>query len=122
MGHYKPGQHPNSLKNLRVIDNYDPEIKKAQDMGKIEASKKKNLLYTARTLYENAGILPVLVQNLKKEVAEGNNKNAIAFFNTIKESEDKNINLNGGVEVQKVFIDEKTKEEAKKHIEEFLDD
>lgn len=119
---YERGKHPNSLKNLIPMDNSDPKMQELQNIGKIEASKKKNLLFSARTMFDNAEILPDMVDAIKEEVQKGKLKNAIAFFNAIKESETQNINLNGGVEVQKIFIDEKTKQETKKHIKEFIDD
>ena len=62
-----------------------------------------------------------MVQNIKEEVESGNNKNAIDFFKAIKEPDDQTINLNGGVELQKVFIDEKTKKQTDKHIDDFID-
>ena len=88
--------------------------------GQIERSKKNNIICTARTLFENADILPELVNGIKKEVENGNYKNALDFFKAIKEPDAQDINLNGGVEVQKVFIDETTKKEAKQHIKDFI--
>ena len=41
------------------------------------------------------------------------------FYKTPKDQID--LNLNGGVEIQKVFIDQKTKAEAKEHIKEFIE-
>lgn len=93
----------------------------AKSNGQIEKAKNRNLLYSARTLFDNADILPDLVNNLKKEVSEGNNKNTIEFLKIIKEPETQNINLNGGVEVQKVFIDAETKQKTKQHIQDFID-
>ena len=40
----KKGKHPNSLKNLRKIDNSDPKINEAKSRGKIKASAKKIFL------------------------------------------------------------------------------
>ena len=40
------------------------------------------------------------------------------FYRTPKD--DINLNLNGGIEVQKVFIDEKTKKATDKHIDDFI--
>lgn len=115
--------NPKSKENLKYpIDNSDEEINRRKSEGKIEQSKIKNMLYTARTLYDNAEILPQLVTNIQKEVEAGKNDNAIKFFGLIKENETQNINLNGGVEVQKVFIDSKTKKCTDKHIDDFLND
>ena len=93
----------------------------SKSKGQIERAKNKNILYTARTLFENANILPQMVQNIKEEVESGINKNAIELLKIIKEPEAQNINLNGGVEVQKVFIDAETKAEVKKHIKDFIE-
>ena len=40
------------------------------------------------------------------------------FYKSPKD--DINLNLNGGVEIQKVFIDEKTKKATDKHIDDFI--
>ena len=96
-------------------------LDEAKSNGQINLSKKTNITYTARTLFENANILPQIVENIKKEVEQGNNKNAIDFFKAIKEPDDQTINLNGGLEVQKVFIDEETKKKVDKHIDDFID-
>lgn len=62
-------------------------LDEAKSKGQVERAKKTNLLCTARTLFENANILPDLVDNLKEEVQEGETKNAIKFFDVIKEPE-----------------------------------
>ena len=112
-----------SLENLNKRKKFPkgPQgLDEAKSKGQINLSRNKNILYTARTLFENADILPQMVDNLKKEVEEGNNKNAIDFFKAIKEPDDQNINLNGGIEVQKVFVDEITKKNTDKHIDDFI--
>lgn len=80
-----------SLENLTKIDNTDEKINEAKSRGQIELSKKTNLLCTARTLFENANILPELVDSLKEEIQEGKTKNAIRFFDVIKEPEKQEI-------------------------------
>lgn len=91
--------------------------KKSQ--GQIERSRKRNLLLTARTLYENADILPQMIDNIKNEVEMGMNKNAIELLKVIKEPEEQNINLKG--QVQKVFITPEAQKEAEEHIKDFID-
>lgn len=66
-------------------------LDEAKSNGQVELSKKTNLLCTARTLFENANILPGLVDSLKEEVQEGKTKNAIKFFDVIKEPEKQEI-------------------------------
>lgn len=112
-----------SLKNLEKRKKFKkaPQgLDEAKSNGQIDLSKKTNLLCNARTLFENAQILPDLVDSLKAEVKAGETKNAIKFFDVIKEPEDKNININGGLEVQKVFITQEEKQEALNHIDDFI--
>lgn len=80
-----------SLENLNKIDNSSDRINEAKSNGQIERSKKTNLLCTARTLFENANILPDLVDSLKEEIQDGKTKNAIRFFDVIKENEKQEI-------------------------------
>lgn len=88
--------------------------------GQVELSKKKNLLYTARTLYENADILPQMIDNIKNEVNMGENKNAIELLKVIKEPEEQKINVNG--QVQKVFITPEQQKEAEEHIKKMIEE
>lgn len=106
-------------KNTQFTADNQPSPEKKSE-GQINRARKNNILCTARTLFENADILPQMINNLKKEVENGINRNAIDFFKAIKETEEQNINLNGGVEVQKVFIDEKVKKKTDKHIDDFI--
>lgn len=111
MAYKKPeAKFPNSPQGL--------DDKKSK--GQIERARNTNLLCHARTLFSNADILPELIENVKEEVLNGNNKNAIELLKVIKEPEAQNINLNGGIEVQKVFIDEKTQKNTDKHIDDFI--
>lgn len=83
-----------SLKNLEKRKKFPkaPQgLDEAKSKGQVELSKKTNLLCTARTLFENANILPDLVDSLKEEVQEGETKNAIKFFDVIKEPEKQEI-------------------------------
>lgn len=82
-------------------------LDEAKSRGQIELAKNTNLLCSARTMFENANILPELVANLKEEVSEGYVKNAIKFFDVIKESENNTtVNINQAVQVNKKDIDE----------------
>ena len=79
-----------SLKNLEKRKKFPkaPQgLDEAKSQGQIELAKNTNLLCTARTLFKNANILPDLVDSLKEEVQEGETKNAIKFFDVIKEPE-----------------------------------
>lgn len=89
--------------------------------GKIETSIKRNILETLRTNIDNTNLVSEIVLGVAEEVAQGNYKNGIELLKIAKEPETQNINLNGGVEIQKVFIDAETKKKTKEHIQDFID-
>ena len=109
-----------SKKNLRPIDNSSEAINNAKSRGKINASIKRNLLETLRTRIDEQNLIDDVVAGVVEEVQNGIYKNAIKLIDIAKEPEAQNINLNGGVEVQKVYIDKDTKEVYKKHIHDFI--
>lgn len=88
--------------------------------GQIARSIAVNNLYRLRTMWGNSEINGELIAGIEEEVKNGKYDNAIKLFNVIKETEAQNINLNGGIEVQKVFIDEKTQKNTDKHIDDFI--
>lgn len=71
---------------------------------------------------EKASTQEAISVALIKQALSGNVKAFEVIRDTIGEKPDQVINLNGGVEVQKVFIDEATKKETQKHIKEFIND
>lgn len=86
----------NSLKNLEKRKKFPkaPQgLDEAKSKGQIELAKNTNLLCSARTMFENAEILPELVANLKEEVVNGEVKNAIKFFDVIKEAEKQELKI-----------------------------
>lgn len=112
-----------SLKNLKPVlyskDNQPtPE---AKSEGQRIASINKNILATIRTNIEDTNLIQRIVQGVSKEVDEGNYKNGIELLKIAKEPETQNINLNGGVEIQKVFVDAETKKKTQQHIQDFID-
>ena len=100
----------NSLKNLEKRKKFPkaPQgLDKAKSEGQIELAKNTNLLCSARTMFENANILPDLITNLKEEVSEGYIKNAIKFFEVIKETENNTtVNINQAVQVNKKDVED----------------
>jgi len=89
--------------------------------GKINMSIEKNILATLRTeIQQNTTILKDLPKALQEEVNYGKLDNAIKLLNIIKEPEKQEVKLDGGFEIQKVFVEEKTKKKADKHIDEFI--
>ncbi|MBE7084257.1 MAG: hypothetical protein E7373_06640 [Clostridiales bacterium] len=114
-----------SLENLKKADDFSSTNQpspEAKSRGKIEASIKRNLLETLRSRIDEWDLVDKVVSGVNSEVDNGNLKNAIELLKIAKEPEKQEINLNGGVEVQKVFIDEATKKETQKHIKEFIND
>lgn len=103
----------NSLKNLENGKRFGkaPQgLDEAKSNGQIELAKNTNLLCSARTMFQNADILPELVSNLKDEVANGEVKNAIKFFDVIKEPENNTtVNINQAVQVNKRDVEEAVK-------------
>lgn len=95
-------------------------LDEAKSSGQIQRAKNTNLICTARTLFENADILPDLINNVKKEVENGFNKNAINLLKVIKEPEDQNINLNGELGFKKVYIDAETRSQTDEHIDKLI--
>lgn len=106
-------------KNTQFTTDKQPS-NEAKSNGQIARSKKNNIICTARTLFEKAGILDKVMENISEEVKNGINRNAIEMLKIIKEPETQNIKLDGGVEVQKVFITKEEKNETDKHIDDII--
>ena len=98
------------MKGVKGFQKGDQGLNEAKSRGMIEQRKRLNLLYHARTLFENAGILPEIVEALKEEVVNGNIKNAIKFFDVIKESENNTtVNIGQSIQVSKGDISQAIK-------------
>jgi len=111
----------NLKKGKRFSSEYQPSPE-AKSEGAIKANAEKNILLNLRTKLNEFKTVDKVVEGVNKEIENGVYKNAIELLKIAKEPEDKNINLNGGVEIQKVFIDEATKKETQQHIKEFIND
>ena len=111
----------NLKKGKRFTSEYQPSPE-AKSEGAIKANAEKNILLNLRTKLNEFKTVDKVVEGVNKEIENGVYKNAIELLKIAKEPEKQEINLNGGVEVQKVFIDEATKKETQKHIKEFIDD
>lgn len=71
---------------------------------------------------EKATTQEAITVSLINQALKGNVKAWEVIRDTIGEKPKQDINLNGGVEIQKVFIDEATKKETQQHIKEFIND
>ena len=90
--------------------------------GQINLSIEKNLLETLRTNIKDTQLVSKIVEGVNKQVENGIYKNGIELLKIAKENEKQDISFNGGLEIQKVFIDEKTKKTTDEHIDKFLND
>ena len=97
-------------------------LDEAKSKGQVQRSKNNNLVCSARTLFDNAEILPQLIDNIKAEVEQGINKNAIDLLKVIKEPDTQDLHLSGGLSVQKVFVDGETKQQTDEHIDKYIDE
>ena len=93
--------------------------KKSQ--GRIDHFACRNILESLRTKTSETDILQDMVDTIAKETKTGKIDNALKLVGLIKEPEDKTVKLQGGFQVQKVYVDAKTKKATKKHIDEFID-
>lgn len=88
----------------------------------IEKRKETNLLLTTRDLVEKADILPMLVENIKEEVANGINKNALELFKLIKENEKQEVDIkSANIGVQKIYVTKEQEKEVLNHIKEVIE-
>lgn len=113
-----------NLKNLKghKFPKSPQGLDEVKSEGQIGLSIGKNLLYTLRTNIQDTNLVKKTVDGVSREVEQGKYDNAIKLINIAKEPEDQNINLNGGLEVQKVFVDEKTKNQVNKHIDKIINE
>lgn len=113
-----------SLENLKKRKSFPkaPQgLDKEKSDGQIQSRKEFNVNCTLRTFTENYNAIPTAFDSAIEQAKKGKPESLIKLIQLAKEPEAQNINLNGGVEVQKVFIDDATKKAAKKHIKEFID-
>lgn len=97
-------------------------LDEAKSQGQIEARKEFNVNCTLRTLAQSYDATKIAYESSIKLAKKGKPEPLIKLLGLAKEPEAQNIKLDGGVEVQKIFVDAKTKREVKKHIKDFIDD
>lgn len=111
-----------SRKNLTTIDNTDPEINAAKSRGQIKRSANINIRKCLETKLFEENAVDLVVDDALRHVKEGNGAPLRELIKIAKGNETQEINLNGGLEVQKVFIDAAEKKEADKHIDDFINE
>lgn len=94
--------------------------KKSQ--GQINRSKELNILSHIRSNIHDRNIISKTFDVIETELEAGITKNAIEVLKIAKENEKQDINLTGGVEVQKVYITPEQQKEALEHIKNVIDD
>lgn len=123
----------NSLKNLKPFS--ERTLAERRELGKKGAEKTNQIKAERKTLAELMKValsLPNVETGEINEIAITNaiiNKAAkgdVSAYQTIRdtigEKPENKIKLDGGVEVQKVFIEAKKQKAAENHIKDFIDD
>lgn len=97
-------------------------LDEAKSKGQIKKSKTLNVLATLRTEMFNRDIIPKILDVVQVEVEAGNAKNAIELLKITKEPEKQEINLNGDVGIQKVYVTKREQKKVKDHIAEVINE
>ncbi len=120
----------NSLKNLKPLSERNlserKEIAKkgAEKTNRIKREKRQReaMLDDLFKLLDKKGIIDGTIDTIKEEVKSGNIKNAIELLKLVKPNELQMQQITGGVEIQKVFITEKERQEVDKHIDDVINE
>ena len=120
----------NSLKNLKPLSERNlserKEIAKkgAEKTNRIKREKRQRvaMLDDLFKLLDKEGIIDGTIDTIKEEVKGGNIKNAIELLKLVKPNELQMQQITGGVEIQKVFITEKERQEVDKHIDDVINE
>lgn len=109
-----------SQKNLKPIDNSDPQINEAKSRGQIKRSANINIRKCLETKLFEEKAVDLVVADALKHIKDGNGMPLRELIKIAKGNEAQDINLNGGIEVQRIYIDEKTKKKTDEHIDGFI--
>ena len=94
----------------------------AKSRGQIKRRQEYNILAHIRSNIEDRNIISKTFDVIECELEAGMTKNAIEVLRIAKENEKQDINLTGGVEVQKVYITPEQQQQALEHIKKVIDD
>ena len=94
----------------------------AKSRGQIKRRQEYNILAHIRSNIEDRNIISKTFDVIECELEAGMTKNAIEVLKIAKENEKQDINLTGGVEVQKVYITPEQQQQALEHIKKVIDD
>ena len=95
-------------------------LEEQKSKGQIKKRQECNILSHIRTNIQERDIIGKTFDVIEAELESGISKNAIDILKIAKENEKQDINLTGGVEVQKVYVTKEEQEEVKKHIDEMI--
>ena len=98
------------------------DMDEAKSRGQIKRRQEYNILAHIRSNIEDRNIISKTFDVIECELEAGMTKNAIEVLKIAKENEKQDINLTGGVEVQKVYITPEQQQHALEHIKKVIDD
>lgn len=108
-------------KPTRKFSKAPQGLDEAKSKGQITRCINRNLIETLRSNLQDTDLISKIVAGVNEEVENGILKNGIELLKIAKEPDKQEIKLDGGLEVQKVFVEEKTKKKIDKHIDDFID-
>ncbi len=97
-------------------------LNEAKSKGQIKKRQEYNILAHIRSNIEDRNIISKTFDVIECELEAGMTKNAIEVLKIAKENEKQDINLTGGVEVQKVYVTPEQQKETLEHIKQVIDD
>lgn len=97
-------------------------MNEAKSRGQIKRRQEYNILAHIRSNIEDRNIISKTFDVIECELEAGMTKNAIEVLKIAKENEKQDINVTGGVEVQKVYVTPEQQQQALEHIKKVIDD
>ena len=112
----------NRNKPTNAFKKSPQDMDEAKSRGQIKRRQEYNILAHIRSNIEDRNIISKTFDVIECELEAGMTKSAIEVLKIAKENEKQDINLTGGVEVQKVYVTPEQQQEALEHIKKVIDD
>ena len=112
----------NRNKPTNAFKKSPQDMDEAKSRGQIKRRQEYNILAHIRSNIEDRNIISKTFDVIECELEAGMTKNAIEVLKIAKENEKQDINLTGGVEVQKVYVTPEQQQQALEHIKKVIDD
>ena len=112
----------NKNKPTNAFKRSPQDMDEAKSRGQIKRRQEYNILAHIRSNIEDRNIISKTFDVIECELEAGKTKNAIEVLKIAKENEKQDINLTGGVEVQKVYVTPEQQQQALEHIKKVIDD